>query len=188
MANSSIEEESERLRVERGADRFAGGGRGANQAGSAPVVFGGIRSSDLPQFVDGRDNIDSYLIRFKRYATVANWPQVNWETYLSALLGGKALDVYSRLLQEDALDYERLKVALLQRYNYTEQGYSQRFREAKPEDAESPDQFIVRLRNYFTQCVKLSDVESSFEGVVELMVKEQFLNSCSKELSVHLME
>ena len=69
-----------------------------------------------------------------------------------------------------------------------EQGYRQRFREAKPEGAENPDQFIVRLRNYFTQWVKLSDVESSFEGIIELMVKEQFANSCSKELSVHLMK
>ena len=46
----------------------------------------------------------------------------------------------------------------------------------------------MRLKNYFTQWVKLSDVETSFEGVVEVMVKKQFINSCSKELSVHLME
>ena len=71
---------------------------------------------------------------------------------------------------------------------YTEQGYRQRFREARPEGAENPDQFIVRLKNYFTQWVKLSDLESSFEGVVELMVKEQFINSRARELSVHLME
>ena len=92
------------------------------------------------------------------------------------------------LTQEDAFDYERLKAALLHRYNCRKQGYRQRFREAKPEDAENYDQFIVRLRNYFTQWVKLSDVESSFEGVVQLMVKKQFINSCSKKLSVHLME
>ena len=152
------------------------------------VDFGGIRSPDLPHFVDGKDDLDSYLLRFERYATVANWPQTNWATQLSALLSGKALGVYSRLSQEDALDFERLKAALLQRYDYTEQGYRQRFGEAKPEGTESPDQFIVRLRNYFTQWVKLSDVESSFEGVVELMVKEQFVNSCSKKLSVHLMK
>ena len=178
----------ERLRLEREADRSAEKGREGNQAGGARVAFGGIRSPDLPHFVDGKDDLDSYLLRFERYATVANWPQANWATQLSALLGGKALDVYSRLSQEDGLDYERLKAALLQRYNYTEQGYRQRFREAKPEGAENPDQFIVRLRNYFTQWVKLSDVESSIEGVIKLMVKEQFINSCSKELSMHLME
>ena len=169
--------ELERLRLEREADRSAGEGGEPNQAGGARVVFGGTRSSDLPHFVDGKDDLDSYLLRFEKYATVANWPQTNWATQLSALLGRTALDVYCRLSQEDAFDYERLKAALLQRYNYTEQGYCQRFREAKPEDAENPDQFIVRLRNYFTQWVKLSDMESSFEVVVELMVKEQFINS-----------
>ena len=148
------------------------------------VAFGGIRSPDLPRFVDGKDDLDSYPLCFERYAMVANWPQINWVTELSALLSGKALDFYSRVSQEDALDYECLKAALLQQYNYTEQGYCQRFREAKPEGAENPDQFIVRLRNYFTQWMKLSDVESSFEGVVKLMVKEQFINSCSKELSI----
>ena len=31
-------------------------------------------------------------------------------------------------------------------------------------------------------------MESSFKAVFDLMIKEQFINSCSKELSVHLME
>ena len=142
--------ELERLRLEREANRSAGEGGEANQAGGVRA-FGGVKSLDLPHFVDGKDDLDSYLLRFERYATVANWPQTNWATQLSALLRGEALGVYSRLSQEDALDYERLKAALLERYDYTEKGYRQRFREAKPEGAESPDQFIVRLRNYFTQ-------------------------------------
>ena len=99
--------ELERLRLERDADRYAGEGREANKTGGARVLFGGTRSPDLPHFVDRKDDLDSYLLRFERYATVANWPQANWATQLSALLGGKALDVYSRISQEDALDYER---------------------------------------------------------------------------------
>ena len=101
---------------------------------------------------------------------MANWPQAYSATQSSALLDGKAMDVYSRLLQEDALDNERLKVALLQRYNYTEQRYRHRFREAKSEGSENLDQFIARLKNNFTQWVKLSDVESSFEDVVNVMI------------------
>ena len=176
------------MRLKPETDRSIGKGREENQEGGARVVFGGTRSPDLPHFIDGKDDLDSYLLRFERYATFANWPQANWATQLSALLGGKILDVYSRLSQEDSLDYKRLKGALLQRYNYTEQGYRQRFRKAQPESAENHDQFIVSLRNYFTQWMKLSKVESSFEGVVELMVKEQFINSCSKEISVHLIK
>ena len=46
----------------------------------------------------------------------------------------------------------------------------------------------MRLKNYFTQWVKLSDMKSSFEGVVDLMLKEQFINSCSRKLSDNFME
>lgn len=51
----------------------------------------------LPPFSDGKDNMDAYLKRFERFATSAEWPKKEWATNLSALLQGKALDVYSRL-------------------------------------------------------------------------------------------
>ena len=85
--------ELERLRLEREAYCSAVELGEANQARGVRVAFGGIRSPDLPHFVDGKDDLDSYLLRFERYATVANWPQTNWATQLSALLSGKALGV-----------------------------------------------------------------------------------------------
>ena len=87
------------------------------------------------------------------------------------------------------MDYERLKLALLKRYDFTEYGYGRRFRDANPEEQESPGQFIVRLKNYLTKWVKLAKVEESFDRVVvELMVREQFTKACPKELSVYLNE
>ena len=86
------------------------------------------------------------------------------------------------------MNYERLKLALLKRYDFTEFGYRRRFRDAKPEGKESPGLFIVRLKNYVTKWVKLAKVEKSFDGVVELMIREQFTNVCPKELSVYLNE
>ena len=111
-----------------------------------------------------------------------------WATQLSSLSSGRALEVYSRLSQDKEMDYECLKLALLKRYDFTEFGYRRRFRDAKPEGQESPGQFIVRLKNYLTKWVKLAKVEESFDGVVELMVQEQFTNACPKELSVYLNE
>ena len=86
------------------------------------------------------------------------------------------------------MDYEHLKLALLKRYDFTEFGYCRRFRDAKREGQESPGQFIVRLKNYLTKRVKLAKVEESFDGVVELMVREQFTNVCPEELSLYLNE
>ena len=93
-----------------------------------------------------------------------------------------------KIVKDETLDYERLKLALLKRYDFTEFGYHRRFRDAKPEGQESPGKFTVRLKNYLTKWVKLAKVEESFDGVVELMVREQFTNACPKELSVYLNE
>ena len=103
----------------------------------------------LPGFVDGKDNLDSYLLRFERYATVAGWERSDWATRLSLLLLGQALDVYYELSDEQARDYDKLRKALLQRYDFTEQGYRERLRGAKPEGQEFPSQFMVKISNYF---------------------------------------
>ena len=142
----------------------------------------------LPGFVDGKDNVDSSLLRFERYSTVAGWERSDWATHLSPLLSGRALDVYSRLSDEQARDYDKLQKALLQKYDFTEQGYRERFRGAKPEGQESPSQFIVRIFNYFDKWVELAGGDKTFKGVSELMVREQFTNSCSKDVLVFLKE
>ena len=142
----------------------------------------------LPDFEDGKDNMDSYLLRFERYVTVAGWERSDWATRLSPLLSGRALDVYSGLSDEQARDYDKLQKALLQRYDFTEQGYRGRFRGAQPEGQESPNQFILRISNYFDKWVELAGGDKTFKGVSELMVREQFTNSCPKDVSVFLKE
>ena len=142
----------------------------------------------LPGFVDRKDNLDSYLLHFERYATVAGWERSDWATRLSPLLSGRASDVYSGLSEEQARDYDKLQKALLQRYDFTEQGCCERFRGAKPVGQESPSQFIVRISNYFDKWVELAGGDKTFKGVSELMVREQFTNSCPKDVSVFLME
>ena len=59
---------------------------------------------------------------------------------------------------------------------------------AKPEGQESPGQLIVRIHNYFNRLVELSKVGKTFEGVKEFMVREQFTNSCQRDLSIFLKE
>ena len=86
------------------------------------------------------------------------------------------------------MSYDRLKLALLKRYDFTNFGYRKRFREAKLEGQESPGQFMMRLKTYFTKGVELLQVEKSFGGAVELMMRQQFTNACSKDWSVYLNE
>ena len=124
---------------------------GASLAATPPPRNKDAKSPKLPSFVDEKDELDSYLLRFERYAENANWEKDTWAIKLSALLTGRAMDVYTRMSDADASDYDKLKKALLTRYNYTEDGYRKRFGEATPETEETPDQFVIRLKNYLAK-------------------------------------
>ena len=100
------------------------------------------KSPKLPFFIDEKDELDSYLLRLKRYAENASWEKDTWAIKLSALLTGRAKDVYTRMSDADASDHDKLKKALLTRYNYAEDGYRKRIREATPETEEPPEQFV----------------------------------------------
>ena len=91
---------------------------------------------------DERDDMDSYLHRFERYAELQGWHKDDWAIYLSALLKGTAQDVCARLPPDQSRDYDILKTALLKRYLSTEEGYRQKFYESRPKKGKSPLQFI----------------------------------------------
>lgn len=142
----------------------------------------------LPAFCEGKDNMDSYLKRFERFAENASWPREKWATNLSALLQGKALDVYSRLSPLEAINYDILRDALLKRYQLTEEGFRLKFRNSKQEVGETASQFIVRLSNYLSRWMELGKVSENFEGLRDLMLREQFLAVSHKNLVVFLKE
>ena len=138
--------------------------------------------------MDGKDDLDAYLQRFERFTETAKWKKDGWESKLSALLSGRALEVYSRLSEEAAKDYDKVKIALMKRYDLTEDGCRRKSRASKPEVDESPEQFIVRLDRYLLRWLELSDTEQTFDGLKDLIVKEQLIDSCPKDLAIHLRE
>ena len=142
----------------------------------------------LPSFCDGKDNMDAYLKRFERFAKNAKWPAEEWATNLSTLLQGKALEVYSRLSSDDANDYDKLRDALLKRYQLTEEGFRQKFRNSKQEIGETAGQFVIRLSNYLARWMELGKVKATFEGLRDLILREQFLSVSNKSLVLFLKE
>ena len=161
----------------------------ASLAATPPPRDRDAKSPKLPSFIDEKDELDSYLLRFEHYAENASWEKDTWAIKLSVLLTGRAMDVYTRMSDADASDYDKLKKALLTRYNYTEDGYRKRFREATPETEETPDQFVIRLKNYLAKWLELSGSSpQNFDALVDLIVKEQFINACSEDLAMYLLE
>lgn len=91
----------------------------------------------IPVFNEDRDNLDAYLKRFERVATGQDWPREKWATALSLCLSGEALRVFGRLSPDDSLSYNKVKLALLQRFRFTAEGYREKFWKSKPEDGET---------------------------------------------------
>ena len=144
------------------------------------------RDPKLPYFEESKDKMDSYLSRFEKYAKANKWDKNVWAAYLSALLKGRALDVYDRLSTEDAADYDKLKDALLKNFDMTERGFRKKFRYSRPERSETFIQFSSRLCSYLNKWLTMAKVEKSFEAVCDFMARDQFLEACSRELFVHL--
>jgi len=99
----------------------------------------GRSSGKVPKmsyFDEERDFMDSYLSRFERFATSQRWNKGDWALYFSALLKGRALDVYSMLPADQANNYDRLKDALLKRYQLSVDGFKRRFPSATPKSGQ----------------------------------------------------
>ena len=90
--------EVEKLRLELEARRLSQSQNGEQM--NQGLVENVVRTPPLPSFVDGKDNLDEYLLRFERYASVVKWNRSAWATQLSPLLTGKAVEIYNRLSPE----------------------------------------------------------------------------------------
>ncbi|KAJ8020369.1 hypothetical protein HOLleu_39942 [Holothuria leucospilota] len=104
-------------------------GSGLDRSG----LYSGNSFPKLPYFKEGKDEMDAYLKRFECYATVRGWPESDWATSLCASLTGKALEVYTRLPDDHAMDYQKLKEALLRRYELHDEGFRRKFRSSRLE-------------------------------------------------------
>ena len=144
------------------------------------------RNPKLSYFEESKDKIDSYLSRFEKYGVANKWDRSIWAAYLSALLKGRALEVYDRLSVADANDYEKLKDALLKNFDMTERGFRKKFRNDRPESSETFIQFGSSLCSYLDKWINMAKIENTFEAICDFMARDQFLESCSRELYVHL--
>ena len=61
-----------------------------------------------------------------------------------------------------------------------------KFRYEKPERSETFVQFSSRLRSYLNKWINMAKIEESYEAICDFMARDQFLESCNRELYVHL--
>ena len=155
----------------------SGGPKGAESTARFPK---------LPYFDEKTDQMDSYLTRFESYATACKWDPAMWALYLSALLKGRALEVFVRLSKDDQSDYEQIREALLNNFNLTERQFKRKFRESRPEKSETFRQFSSRMASFLERWLAMAKVEKTFEAVCDFLARDQFLEIANQDMYVFL--
>ena len=77
---------------------------------------------------------------------------------------------------------------MLNRYRLTDADFRNKFRQAKPQDGESFSQFGIRITGYLDRWIELSETSLSYEGIRDLLIREQTLGVGSAELRVFIEE
>ena len=148
-----------------------------------------MKALKLPPFNEDKDDLDAYLIRFKRACTAFEVRQEHRSTQLARLLqGNQGLDVYQRLADDEVDVYDVLKAQLLKRFRLTEGRYRKRFKIGKLEPGETPPQFAERLKRNLEKWQKMAGFEPTYEGIKEMVLRDQYFLTCDKSLQIFLKE
>lgn len=137
------------------------------------------------QHLSDSEDVEHYLITFERVAVACQWPTTDWAVRLAPLLTGKARAAYVSMDQDDALEYEWVKEAILDKY-INKETYRLQFRGTQVGEEETPKELYVRLRDLYQRWVQPQ--HHTKEQIGETIILEQFLRLVSPELQVWIRE
>ncbi|XP_041822887.1 uncharacterized protein LOC121628054 [Melanotaenia boesemani] len=132
------------------------------------------------------DDIEHFLMTFERMALACRWPDEDWAFHLVPLLTGKARGAYVHMDMDDSLEYDKVKAAILQKYDVNPETYRQRFRSLEVKLDENPKELYARLKELYGKWIKPKG--KSVQEISEIIILEQYLRMLSPELQVWIKE
>ena len=120
------------------------------------------------------DDIENYLTTFERVAQTYKWEKKDWVVKIAPHLTGKAQAAFAAMASEESNNYDKVKEAILRRYDITEETYRQRFRSIKKGEHESYKETYVRLNDMFCKWTKPETITK--EQLADIVIKEQLVN------------
>uniref|UniRef100_A0A9J8C9Q5 SCAN box domain-containing protein n=1 Tax=Cyprinus carpio carpio TaxID=630221 RepID=A0A9J8C9Q5_CYPCA len=88
--------------------------------------------------------------------------------------------------EDDVHEYEKVKTAILKKYDINPETYRQRFRSLYVEPEESPKELYVRLKELYVKWIQPQG--KTLHEISEILIMEQFLRMLSPELQVWVKE
>uniref|UniRef100_A0AAR2IWM4 SCAN box domain-containing protein n=1 Tax=Pygocentrus nattereri TaxID=42514 RepID=A0AAR2IWM4_PYGNA len=132
------------------------------------------------------DDIEHFLTTFERLAQAAQWPVESWALHLIPLLEGKARAAYVAMDAEDACDYQKVKSAVLRKYEINKETYRQRFRDGAVRANETPRELYTRLKGLYEKW--MTPREKTKEQIGDTIIMEQYLKMVNPELRSWIIE
>lgn len=115
------------------------------------------------QELSDEDDIEHFLITYKRIAVACRWLKSDWAFHLIPLLTGKARSAYVHINVDKSTDYDHVKSATLQKYNTNKETHRQWFRSLHVEPDETPKELYVRLKEFYgKKLLKLLYLNSTY--------------------------
>jgi hypothetical protein len=130
----------------------------------------------------------NYFQCFERVARTAEWPRDKWTLLLQSVLCGKAQTVYAALGDDDALDYDVVKLAILKAYELVPEAYRQKFRAWHKRENQNFVEFAQDQVILFDKWCSAQEVKEDYEKLRQLMLIEQFKNTLSTAIRTYLDE
>ncbi|KAL7877197.1 hypothetical protein SRHO_G00038400 [Serrasalmus rhombeus] len=161
--------------------------RSATPEPAADTTRGGRTSYQLKMpKLEEADNIDHYLMTFEKLAAACKWPKEDWAIHLIPLLTGKARSAFIAMDPGNNMDFEKLKEAILKKYEINTDTYRSQFRAMDTSQDETPQELYIRLKDLFCKWVKYDT--SSKDALMETMVLEQYMRVLYPEVRTWVKE
>lgn len=179
----TFEQQRELLQMQLELERLRGTNRPVSDTRGQFDVAGNIRL--LPKFDES--DVDTYFTLFERIADFRGWTDLDRTTLLQCVLTGKAREAFSALSVADSRVYATVKSAVLKVYELVPEAYRQRFRFRKRLDSQTYSEFVRGLTSAFNRWSTASEA-TTFEGLCDLIVLEQFKNSVPEAVATYINE
>ena len=154
---------------------------------AAAIESVNLSVEDLPPFDESKDNFDAYIWRFEMYAKLRKWPRSVWAMQLGLVLSGKALDTFYGMSYEQQENYDLLKSTIKRKYFLTEETYREKLFKIQ-DTGEKPFIFMNQLDRLFRSWIEESKTPHTFEGLKNLLLREEFYKRCHGDLKGYLRE
>ncbi|XP_075771602.1 uncharacterized protein LOC142823854 [Pelodiscus sinensis] len=121
-----------------------------------------------------QDDPEAFLTTFERVATAARWPPDQWATLLAPYLSGPAQLAYRSLAVADALNYPKVREAILDQVGHSPETCRQKFRQEVFRGGDRPRAVAQRLKEWANRWLEPEHKTGS--QVSEMVVMEQFIH------------